>query len=309
MNARLILPLIGGTLVVAAVACGGDSSSPAPTPEVRSQSGARVAAAVKAGERFQQQLSEGGGQSDGSAAPASARGGDSASYPAAAYAISNDGITVAGYGMAVADADSATLELYFSTTSVYPRSDSGGGSSGAEPGASSAQPTSGLTEADLQPVIEAITGAGVERADIQYIGGSYYDPYYASATLRVTVRDIENTGEVVNAATGAAAGLTDVYLQNSYVSYTLLDCTSLEVSALEAAIADAEARSAALARALGVTRGSIQGASSDAYWPYGGVACGGGYLGPYPVGGIAYAEGQSQQVTMYSTVSVTYAIQ
>jgi hypothetical protein len=209
--------------------------------------------------------------------------------------------------MAAADADSATLELYFSTTSVYPRTDSGGGSSA--PDSSSTQPTSGISEEDLQPVVDALVNAGVDRADIEYIGGSYYDPYYASATLRVTVRDLGGISDIVGAATEAAGGLTDIYLQSSYVSYTLADCTTLEQSALEAAAADADARSLALAAALSLTRGPIQGASSDAYWPYGGTACGGGYLGPYPVGGVAYAEGQSRQVTMYSTVSVTYSIE
>lgn len=303
-----MLLTLAALLAVGAFACGGGGDSPRPTPEIRSQSGLLVAAAVKAGERAQDQLSAGGAGTGDSAAPGERNDISDTGY-AGAYAASNDGITVTGYGMAVADADSATLELYFSTTAAYPRADSGGGSGGSEPDISPSQTTSGITEADLQPVIDALVDAGVERDDIEYIGGSYYDPYYASATLRVTVLEIGDIGDVVQAATDAATGLTDVYLLSSYVSYTLSDCTSLEDSALAAAIGDADARATALASALGVTRGAIQGATSDAYWPYGGTACSGGYLGPYAVGGIAYAEGQSRQVTMYSTVSITYAIQ
>jgi uncharacterized protein YggE len=226
------------------------------------------------------------------------------------YAVSNDGLTVTGYGMATTDADSAILELYFSTTSVYPRTEpsTGDSSSGSSDTQVVAQ-TTGITEADLQPVIDALVSAGVDRSDIEYIGGSYYDPYYASATLRVTVRDIGSLDGVVTAAKNAVAGLTDIYLQSSYVNYTISDCAALESAALSEAVADGDARSTQLAGALNVTRGAIQGASNDAYWPFGGTACGGGYTGPYPLGGIAYAEGQTSQVTVYATVSVTYAIQ
>jgi uncharacterized protein YggE len=228
----------------------------------------------------------------------------------ASYSISNDGLTVTGYGMAAADADSAVLELYFSTSSAYPST--GEGSSGSsQPGATAAPttPAAAISEGDLQSVIDALTAAGVARSDIEFIGGSYYDPYYASATLGVTVHDMSKIGDLVTAATGAAANLTNVYLQSSYVSYTMADCSALEATALREAVSDADARSTALASALNVTRGAIKGASTDAYSPYGGTACGGGYAGPYALGGIAYAEGQSKQVTVYSTVSISYALQ
>jgi uncharacterized protein YggE len=308
MLPRTILLLAVGVLTTAALACGDGDDSSTPTPVIGTNSGLLAAAAVKAGERAQDQLSPEGDETGGSAAPGE-RGSAGDGVYSASYTASNDGINVTGYGMAVAQADSAIVELYFSTTTTaYPRSDSGSGSSdGSTP--ESVQTTTGISEEDLQPVIDALVAAGVDRADIEYLGGSYYDPYYASATLRITVRELDAVGGVIDAGTSGASGLTDVYLQSSYVSYTLADCAALEESALDAAIADADARSTTLASALGVTRGSIQGASSDAYWPYGGTACGGGYLGPYAVGGIAYAEGQSQQVTMYSTVSVTYAIQ
>lgn len=307
---RIILLLAAALLVAGGVACSGGGSSPTPTPQIRSQKGLLVAAAVQAGQRAQNQLSSGGEQADdGSAAPGSqtdTSGSDGVS--SAAYAISNDGLTVTGYGMATADADSAMLELYFSTISAYPRTDSGSSDS-SQSGGASTQSEAAISESDLLPVIDALVDAGVARSDIEYIGGSYYDPYYASATLRVTAGDISKLGDLVQAATDAASGLTDVYLQSSYVSYTLSDCGALEEAAMEAAVSDADARSAALASALNVTRGAIQGASNDAYWPYGGTACSGGYAGPYAVGGVAYAEGQSRQVMMYSTISITYAMQ
>jgi uncharacterized protein YggE len=308
--------LIGIALLAAgAVACGGGDNGPTKTPSVQSQSGLSVAFALQAGQRALDRSTTGGTSSgQGAVAPGGNTTNDtvSSNIGSLSYSVSNDGLTVTGYGMASANADSAILELYFSTTSAYPKpaSDSSGTSSSGSPSDSQTTPaTTGISEADLQPVIDALVAAGVDRSDIEYIGGSYYDPYYASATLRVTVKDIGKLGDLMKAASDSAAGLTNVYLQGNYVSYTISDCAALEGSAMTEAVKDADARSKALAAAVSVTRGSIKGASSDAYSPFGGTACSGGYVGPYPVGGITYAEGQPSQVQVYATVSVTYAIQ
>ncbi|KKK91969.1 hypothetical protein LCGC14_2707630, partial [marine sediment metagenome] len=37
--------------------------------------------------------------------------------------------------------------------------------------------------------------------------------------------------------------------------------------------------------------------------------CDSGLGGPYPLGGIAYAEGQSPEVQLIATVTITFAIQ
>jgi uncharacterized protein YggE len=308
--------LIGIALLAAgAVACGGGDSGPTKTPSVQSQSGLSVAFALQAGQRAQDRSTSSGSSSgQGAAAPGLNTTNDTASRSigSLSYSVSNDGLTVTGYGMASANADSAILELYFSTTSAYPRPATGSdgtSSSGSTPGSQTTPTTTGISEADLQPVIDALVAAGVDRSDIEYIGGSYYDPYYASATLRVTVKDIGKLGDLMKAASDSAAGLTNVYLQGNYVSYTISDCSALEGSAMAEAAKDADARSKALATAVSVTRGPIKGASSDAYSPFGGTACSGGYVGPYPVGGVTYSEGQPSQVQVYATVSVTYAIQ
>lgn len=297
--------LIGILMLAAgAVACGGnDDNTPTKTPVVQSQRGLSVAFAVQSGQRALDRAASGSSTGQGTVAPGlntQETASQRASSPG--YSLSNDGLTVTGYGMATAVADSAILELYFSSTSTYPRATTAA-SDGSTP------TTAGISEADLQPVIDALVDAGVDRADIEYIGGSYYDPYYASATLRVTVKDIGKLGDLMKAASDSAAGLTDVYLQGKYVSYTISDCSALEASAMTEAAKDADDRSKALATAVSVTRGAIKGASSDAYSPFGGTACSGGYVGPYPVGGVTYAEGQPSLVQVYATVSVTYAIQ
>jgi hypothetical protein len=75
------------------------------------------------------------------------------------------------------------------------------------------------------------------------------------------------------------------------------------------AVKDADARSKALAgRGFGDGR-CDQGCIQRRELPFGGTACSGCYVGPYPVGGVTYTEGQPSQVQVYGTVSVTYAIQ
>ena len=313
-----VVVLIGIALLAAGTAaCGSGDNNPTktPTPSVQSQSGLSVAFALQAGQRaLDRSTSSVSSSGQGAVAPGAKTTGDTASSNpgSLSYSLSNDGLTVTGYGMATANADSAILELYFSTTSAYPSpatGSTGSSSSGSAPDVQTTPTTTGISEADLQPVIDALVAVGVDRADIEYIGGSYYDPYYASATLRVTVKDIGKLGDLMKAASDSAAGLTNVYLQGNYVSYTISDCSALEGSAMAEAVKDADARSKALATAVSVTRGAVKGASSDAYSPFGGTACSGGYVGPYPVGGVTYAAGQPSQVQVYATVSVTYAIQ
>ncbi len=313
-----VVVLIGIALLAAgAAACGSGDNNPTktPTPSVQSQSGLSVAFALQAGQRaLDRSTSSASSSGQGAVAPGAKTtdGIASSNVGSLSYALSNDGLTVTGYGMAAANADSAILELYFSTSSSYPKpatGSSGSSSSGSAPDVQTTPTTTGISEADLQPVIDALVAVGVDRADIEYIGGSYYDPYYASATLRVTVKEIGKLGDLMKAASDSAATLTNVYLQGNYVSYTISDCSALEGSAMKEAVKDADARSKALAAAVSVTRGAVKGASSDAYSPFGGTACSGGYVGPYPVGGVTYAAGQPSQVQVYATVSVTYAIQ
>lgn len=49
--------------------------------------------------------------------------------------------------------------------------------------------------------------------------------------------------------------------------------------------------------------------SPDTYSAHGGTSCNVSRISPYPMGGIAYAEGQAQQVQVHATVTVTYAMQ
>ncbi len=320
-------------LALLAVACGGGEEEAA----IRIQKGLSVSALAQGspgaatGQVQTRQVATGGVTEFASGAvpyPATVgKGGDLAysggfaPYPFPAQQFGQTGITVQGFGSATADADSAILELSFGSGGMggvkpmpmpYPQTEPGVSPVPGEifPTPPGAQP---ITEADLQPVIDAIVGQGVARSDIEFIGNPYYDPYFSSATLRVTVGNIGSLEGIVQAATGAAAGLTNIYLQNTSISYTVSDCVALEKAAMLAAAEDAKTRGTAFAQALGVGLGPVTGASHYSYSPFGPSPCDaggfGGFKGPYPMGGMPYAPGQPSQVQVVANVSVTYAIQ
>lgn len=334
MQTRIwIIGAVVATLAFGAVACNGDDGGDNGDPQIRTQKGLAVAAASA---NIGRSNATGEETDDGNlAAPTIGEqaGGDSVQtdiakggpfFPDFGFAAqqSTDGLTVVGYGSASAAADNAIIEFYFGTNGDgvvpqgVPETRSSSGSSGvavaSEPGsdekALAQQESDPITEAELQPVIDALVGAGVSRDDIEFIGQSYYDPYFSSATLRATVRDVGAVDGTVEAARDAVGGVPNVQLQSTNVSYTLEDCASLEVAAMEAAVEDAGDRSQALATVLGVGVGAVTGASNYSYSPFGGTPCDIGYIGPVPLGGVAYAEGQTNEVTVFAQIGVTYAI-
>jgi len=318
MKIRLLVISVIALIAVAAVAaaCGGDDGGGA-SSEIQVQKGLSVA--VISGQ------SASGGQTSAAVKAPSVIGdvvqevASDMYAPAPQLQTGGDGITVLGYGSATVNADSAMIELYFGTSGgikplpgeTTPGSAGGSDSSGVAPVpplTPVTQEVKPITEADLQPVIDAIVAAGVARSDIQFVSQPYYDPYLSSATLRVTVKNIDEVDGVMQAAKSAAAGLSNIFLQNANVSYTVSDCTALEKAAMKAAVEDAAARAGAFAEALGVGLGSVTGAANYSYAPFGGTPCDSQYMGPYPMAGVAYQEGQARQVQVVSTVSVTYAI-
>ena len=55
--------------------------------------------------------------------------------------------------------------------------------------------------------------------------------------------------------------------------------------------------------------GDVAGASNYSSSLYGGSPCDSQFIGPYPLGGIAYAEGQTPDVQLMATVTITFNIQ
>ena len=174
--------IAGALLAVAAlgalVACGGGDDDDGELSGIRTQKGLAVAAVVEglaAGE-------ESNAASDAAAPLPAAAGGsagtsgfaqesldagitrDAARFGGAPLLQQGaDGITVQGFGSATANADSAIVEFYYSRNGPVADTSSGraepGSAGGAEPAlAPDQQEVQQITEAELQPVIDAIVG-------------------------------------------------------------------------------------------------------------------------------------------------------
>jgi uncharacterized protein YggE len=313
---------IGATIAAAALfaACGGDDDSSSDTDGGSSSSNITTQRGLAVAALFDTSNTGGDAQSNLPAAAPGAGGAETAddlaqtgvsqSELAAPQQLADGtlGITVSGFGLASADPDSAVIDFY-----LYRYG--GGVTPVPEPIEPDIKPTFAagevepITEADVQPIIDALTGAGVAADDIEFLGQTYYDPYSASATLRATVNNIDIVDSAVQAGTDAGNAIGDISV-NPSVTYTLQDCDALEVAALDAAVTDARERGQKLATALDVTLGEIVGASDYSYSPSG-VPCSGGY--PYPIYYDAISargsSGSAGAVQVASQISVTFAMQ
>ena len=114
----------------------------------------------------------------------------------------------------------------------------------------------------MTKIIAAVKALGVADADIQTVGLSLY-PQYANGSpsrivgyqiseqLQITIRDLDKTGDVVDAAT--AKGATDV----NGISFELADPAKALNDARANAVTAAQASAQAMATAGHVTLGSV----------------------------------------------------
>jgi uncharacterized protein YggE len=162
-------------------------------------------------------------------------------------ATSSQGITVEGIGIVTVSPDEASVSLGVQTEAAT--------ASGAQSDASAA----------MTKIIAAVKAAGVADADLatQWVslqpqidygpngsGPSKVTGYQASQSLQVTVRHLDQTGAIIDAAVGAGAN------QVGGVSFSLADPSAVTTQARTAAMADAKARAQTLARAAGITLGA-----------------------------------------------------
>jgi len=169
-----------------------------------------------------------------------------ASAPAQSETTVRREITVSGTGRVTAEPDKATIQIGVQITA----------------------PT--LAEATTQArdhmtrVLDAIKAAGVDALDIQTVTYNvnpilnYKDGETATVTgyqvmnvVSVTVKDLQNVGNVLDAGMGAGAN----YLGGIF--FGIEDTTELENDARTAAVNDATAIAQALATAAGVTLGPV----------------------------------------------------
>lgn len=117
-----------------------------------------------------------------------------------------------------------------------------------------------LTEEDLEPILEAMADAGVDRAAILVnvspgaTGSGQFGPGGGLIEATVDDPDAAAVADVVAAVTEAAddAGL---FVQHAGVEYDLADCSALVREARHSAIDDARAQAEELAELLDVTLG------------------------------------------------------
>lgn len=125
----------------------------------------------------------------------------------------------------------------------------------------------------LEGIINSMKNAGVDEKDIQTsqlsISPEYnYDNgtqtlrgFRVTNTVTAKIRNIDNTGTIVDGAVGA--GGDDTRIDNIY--FTIDDPEDLREQAREAAVADARRRAETLARAGGVSLGNPKLISETSY--------------------------------------------
>ena len=211
--------------------------------------------------------------------------------PEAAGGASDDprqGITVTGTGHAKAVPDEAEFSLGVTSKGQTARS--------------------ALAEnsAQMQRLIAALKAAGVADGDIKtqdvsvgqnYEGSGQPNGYSAHNSVSVLIRDLDQAGTVLDAA--SRAGATDVYGP----SLSRSDRDGFEAKALKDAVANARIRAKALAEAAGVALGEVTAI----------VESGQPQPGPfYEMAGRAVADAKApiqpgtEEIT--AVVTVTYAL-
>ncbi len=102
--------------------------------------------------------------------------------------------------------------------------------------------TSGLS---IDPIYEPLRDAAPDAPPPKIIG------YHVSNSVRVTIRDIASSGDLLDKVTSAGAN------QVNGIAFDVADRTSAEDEAIKAAIAEAKRRGTLMADAAGVTLGRM----------------------------------------------------
>jgi uncharacterized protein YggE len=339
MNTKLTLMpfvLLVAALVVLAAACGGAAAKVtvekglAAAAGQQVQSGATPEAASLALPTGQEAAAPAAVPAAlGTRADMSARYALGGALPALAEGAAA-GLTVQGYGRATAPADTARVQFAVSKSGeVYPVPlpadtravpETGVEGETAPSAPPETSPTevapSPMTEADLQPLVDAIKAQGVSDADIEiviYPADSY--SYYGSNSALVTVtlsNPSDRVGPLVDAGTQAVNDSGTLYLQNVSVLYSMNDCSALLGEARRAAVEDGRDNGAGLATALGVNMGEVVAAAEYAYSPLGLSTCDPAfdtyYPQPYGYEGIGYDPSMLAEVQIVVNVTLTFAI-
>ena len=228
------------------------------------------------------------------------------------------GITVIGYGLASAPAETAELQMIASQTDFGPPR-------APDPGA-----TPGAEEREaIGPMVDSLIDAGVPEDDIEVVIspviGNFYGPGgpgIARVDVNLPNPTTERITELINAGTVGAAE-EDLVVELIGVGYGVADCAPLQRQSRAAALTDAQTRAGLQADLMGLNIGGPIAASDvpldyaqslSAY--YGAttptdVACSPPAPAPTsgsPVSVPPFDPTGGAEVTVYSQVAVTYEI-
>lgn len=168
-----------------------------------------------------------------------------------------------------------------------------------------------LTAASVQPIVDALVSAGIDRSSIvlpMYLQGPAHtnNVEIGGAVAHPSVELLKN-GIVKMVA--AFSNMPDVALNGAEVRLRADGCENFSRQAEAAALRQARANAGYIAQQLGVHLGAVQAVQSNAPASESGEGCIAGYsFGPYG-GSIQMSRTQNYlDVPVYSTVTARYAI-
>lgn len=199
-----------------------------------------------------------------------------------------EGITVRGTGTADAPADQATLNLR-----VFGRNNA-----------------SVITEATLEPVIDALVKAGVSRTDITTPAYLTAGAQVSNATVTAVVH--HPTVTMLQDGVGAMVAVfppnSQTVLSSADVRLTANDCSATRAQAQAAAIRQARSNAQSIAHSLGVRIGQVLAVDYQTGPLDPGGACFYTYnLGPYQ-NSLFQSAADYLRVRVSSSVEIRYAI-
>ena len=212
------------------------------------------------------------------------------------------GITVIGYGDATAKPEEVLIRLTI-----------GQGDFGVISG-SDIPRLELIDQAEMQPVIEALKGQGVDEGQIS-VNTAVNSPYgFGGGAAQVTFRwgKPDDLKSIFDVAEDTVRQETDHGLQNVEALFTLKECEPLEQQASSAALEDARRRADRLAQQAGLKLGAITSISevSSAGSLYGGPS-GCGALEELPSFEFPTSSGNNSasEVEVDVSLQVTFALQ
>lgn len=226
-----------------------------------------------------------------------------------------------GMGKASAPAATATLQFLLGSSMMYGMGPMYGTESAPmgspESGEQTVPNMSGaISDASLQPVVEALTEAGVSADAVTIAVPAATDAFSPGGSVGEILVVIDQPADgalrdIVRAVRRSAApsGLEVLHVG---ASFTPADCAVLFQAAREAAIADAQARVEGLAVSLGGTLGAlIEASESPGYGPYGVSSCDlfSQSSGPFGMNSLPSFDPKTTEATAYVQVTLTYAFE